>query len=104
MQSDRELIEAVRGGDRASFSTLVRRYERLAASTAWRILREYHSVQDATQNAFVEAFRQLDHLRRPDHFARCFAERDQLSIAQADVDQALAERRAGDIRQRFAGD
>lgn len=68
MQADRELVESVLRGDRAAFAELVRRYERVALSAAWNILRDYHHSQDATQNAFVEAFRQLPQLRNREHF------------------------------------
>jgi RNA polymerase sigma-70 factor (ECF subfamily) len=68
MQTDAELIDAVRGRDHAAYAELVRRYERAAWSRAWNVLRDYHAAQDATQNAFVEAFQQLRQLRRPEHF------------------------------------
>jgi RNA polymerase sigma-70 factor (ECF subfamily) len=70
MQTDRELIDAVRGGDHRAFAELVRRYERIASSTAWNVLWDYHSAQDATQNAFVEVFRQLNRLRSPEQSTR----------------------------------
>jgi RNA polymerase sigma-70 factor (ECF subfamily) len=68
MQTDAELIDAVRGGDQTAYAELVRRYERAAWSRAWSVLRDYHAAQDATQNAFVEAFQQLRQLRSPEHF------------------------------------
>ncbi|HEV3006172.1 MAG TPA: hypothetical protein VGX78_17010 [Pirellulales bacterium] len=46
----------------AAFAELVRGYERTAWLTAWNVLWDYHAAQDATQCAFVEAFRQLDRL------------------------------------------
>jgi RNA polymerase sigma factor (sigma-70 family) len=68
MQTNDELIRAVLGGDQAAFAELVRRYERAAWATAWKVLRDYHAAQDATQDAFVEAYRRLGQLRSPDHF------------------------------------
>jgi RNA polymerase sigma-70 factor (ECF subfamily) len=68
MRTNDELIRAVRGGDHAAFAELVRRYERAAWATAWRLLRDYHAAQDATQDAFVAAYRQLGALRHPDLF------------------------------------
>jgi RNA polymerase sigma-70 factor (ECF subfamily) len=47
---------------------LLRRYERAAWVTAWKILRDYHAAQDATQNALVEAYRRLGQLRSPAYF------------------------------------
>jgi RNA polymerase sigma-70 factor (ECF subfamily) len=68
MRTDRELVEEARKSNPAVFSELVRRYERIALSTAWNVLRDYHLAQDAVQNAFVEAFKRLGQLRTPDHF------------------------------------
>jgi RNA polymerase sigma-70 factor (ECF subfamily) len=68
MRTDRELVEEARKSNPAVFSELVRRYERIALSTAWHVLRDYHLAQDAVQNAFIEAFRRLGQLRKPDHF------------------------------------
>ncbi len=68
MKSDDELIDTVIGGDSSAFAELVRRYERAAAATAWNVLCDFHAVQDATQNAFVEAFRHLNTLLHPEHF------------------------------------
>ena len=63
-----ELVLAVLGGERTAFAELARRYERAAWVTAWKILRDYHAAQDATQDAFVHAYTRLGQLRRPDHF------------------------------------
>src|SRR5690349_4401155 len=68
MRTNDELIRAVLGGDQAAFAELVRRYERAAWVTAWKVLRDYHAAQDATQNALVEAYRRLGQLRNPRHF------------------------------------
>ena len=61
-------IRAVLNGDRAAFAALVRKYERAAWVTAWKILRDYHTAQDATQDALVEAYRRLGQLRHPELF------------------------------------
>jgi RNA polymerase sigma-70 factor (ECF subfamily) len=68
MRTNDELIAAILSGEQAAFAELLRRYERAAWATAWKILRDYHAAQDATQNAFVEAYRRLGQLRRPAHF------------------------------------
>ena len=56
------------------------------------------------RNALALLPRRVAKRRRPHHLAGPFPECDQLSIAQTDEYQAFAERRAGNIRQRFAGD
>ena len=68
MQTNAELIRTILGGEHAAFRELVYRYERAAWATAWKILRDYHAAQDATQNAFVHAYLRLNQLRNPDHF------------------------------------
>jgi RNA polymerase sigma-70 factor (ECF subfamily) len=68
MRTNEELIAAVLSGEQAAFAELLRRFERAAWTTAWKILRDYHAAQDATQNAFVEAYRRLGQLRSPDLF------------------------------------
>ena len=68
MRKTDDLVRAVLDGDSFAFAELVRRYERAVWATGWKVLRDYHAVQDATQNAFVEAYRQLAQLRRPATF------------------------------------
>ena len=68
MQSDAELVEAVLGGDRASFEVLVRRHERSALGVALGILRDFHAAQDAVQESFVAAYEQLGTLRHGSRF------------------------------------
>lgn len=69
MQSDAELVEAVLGGDRASFAVLVRRHERAVLAIALGVLRDHHAAQDAAQDTFVTAYEQLGMLRRRGRFA-----------------------------------
>jgi RNA polymerase sigma-70 factor (ECF subfamily) len=65
---DRDLVEAARRGDQASFMALVRpRSDRLFA-VAQRILRDVDRAEDALQDALVIAWRDLRALRDPDRF------------------------------------
>jgi RNA polymerase sigma-70 factor, ECF subfamily len=65
---DRDLVEAARHGDQASFMALVRpRTDRLFA-IAQRILRDVDRAEDALQDALVIAWRDLRGLRDPDRF------------------------------------
>lgn len=68
MLTDAELVKAVRAGDRAAFAELVGRYERAVWVRAWHVVRDFHAAQDATQDAFFEAFRRIGQLRRPESF------------------------------------
>jgi RNA polymerase sigma-70 factor (ECF subfamily) len=69
VQSDAQLVEAVLGGDRASYAILVQRYERAVLGVALGILRDHHDAQDVAQDAFTTAFERLGTLRRPGRFA-----------------------------------
>ncbi len=68
MQSDADLVEAVLGGDRASFEVLVRRHERAVLGVALGVLRDYHAAQDAVQDTLVAAYEELGTLRRGARF------------------------------------
>jgi RNA polymerase sigma factor (sigma-70 family) len=61
--TDAELIEAIRRGDRAAFGCLVERYQRMVEAVAYSSTRDRALVDDAVQDTFVAAWRQLDRLR-----------------------------------------
>jgi RNA polymerase sigma-70 factor (ECF subfamily) len=66
--SDAILVKEVLDGSKDAFAELVRRYERPAKAAAIHILSDYHSAEDAAQEAFVRAYRQLPKLGRPQAF------------------------------------
>jgi RNA polymerase sigma-70 factor, ECF subfamily len=68
MPTTEELVKSARGGEKASFGALVRLYERAAIVTAYAILRDYHAAQDAAQEAFLNAYANLDQLRNSASF------------------------------------
>lgn len=68
MLSTEDLIEAAKQGSVNAFTELVGRYERAAWIIAWRVLRDHHLASDATQNAFIEAYRSLSELRSASAF------------------------------------
>ena len=57
------------GGDRTAFAALIGRHERTVWATAWRVVRDGHAADDATQEAFLVAFRRLRSVRDPARFA-----------------------------------
>jgi RNA polymerase sigma-70 factor, ECF subfamily len=67
-KTDSELVENARSGDLASFEQLILRYERSVRSIAWTFLHDTHACEDATQDAFVAAFRSLTRLRDAERF------------------------------------
>jgi RNA polymerase sigma factor (sigma-70 family) len=66
------LVRAAQAGDDIAFSELVRAYQDIAVAYATSILKDYHLAEDAAQEAFVEAYRELASLREPAAFAAWF--------------------------------
>jgi RNA polymerase sigma-70 factor (ECF subfamily) len=61
--SDAELVRRSVDGDRDAFAILVRRHERRVYSVAFRMLGRQEDASDASQDAFLTAFRYLDRFR-----------------------------------------
>jgi RNA polymerase sigma-70 factor, ECF subfamily len=66
MQSD--LVERASRGDREAFASLVAQWVDRCYALAYRILRDHHAAQDASQQALLGAWRDLPTLRQPDRF------------------------------------
>ena len=56
-------IEASRGGDRAAFEALVKRYERRVFRLAGRFFRRPEEIEDVAQETFLTIWRKLDTYR-----------------------------------------
>jgi RNA polymerase sigma-70 factor, ECF subfamily len=63
-----DLVERAGRGDRDAFATLVRANVDRCYGLAFRILRDHHRAQDATQQALLGAWRDLPTLREPERF------------------------------------
>jgi RNA polymerase sigma-70 factor (ECF subfamily) len=63
VKSDAELVELVKSGQIGDYAELVVRYERLVRATAIHKVRDRHTADDVTQEAFVAAFETLGKLR-----------------------------------------
>ena len=63
-----ELAIAARSGNAEAFTRLVERYQAMAFGYALATLRDFHLAEDATQIAFLTAFRNLGTLRDPGRF------------------------------------
>lgn len=57
------LIQEAQGGDVGAYNTLVLHYQELAYNVAYRIMGEGDSAADATQEAFISAYRALNSFR-----------------------------------------
>lgn len=62
------LVEQARDGDEVAFTELVDLDGDLCYAIAYRILRDAERAQDAVQQAFLLAWRELPRLRDPDRF------------------------------------
>jgi RNA polymerase sigma-70 factor (ECF subfamily) len=63
------LVERARDGDDVAFSELVDLDGDICYAIAFRILRDVERAQDAVQQAFLLAWRELPRLRDPDRFS-----------------------------------
>ena len=68
-KSDNQLVEATLGGDVESFTGLCKRYYPAMVAIAQSILSDRHLAEDAAQEAFARASRNLLKLKKLDHFA-----------------------------------
>ena len=68
-RSEAELVEAARGGHVESLGELYRRHYAPALGIAYGVLADRHLAEDAAQEAFVIASRQLAGLRNAERFA-----------------------------------
>jgi RNA polymerase sigma-70 factor (ECF subfamily) len=66
--SDAELVQEVLDGSKDAYAELVRRYERPVKAAALHTLGNFHSAEDAAQEAFVKAYQQLHRLSSPAAF------------------------------------
>ena len=67
---DVELIQRVLAGDENAFSTLVRKYERPVHALVWRKVGDFHVAEEITQDAFLQAYKELATLKKQHRFAR----------------------------------
>lgn len=66
--TENDLIIQAQAGDRHSFDQLVAKAYPLVFNTAYRILSDHDAAADATQTAFVRAYRSLRTFRRSSSF------------------------------------
>ncbi len=68
-ESDAQLVTRAKGGDRRSFDLLVQRHHNLVYNTAYRMLGDAGGAEDATQTAFIRAYRSLSRFRGKSAFS-----------------------------------
>jgi RNA polymerase sigma-70 factor (ECF subfamily) len=57
---DKELIEECLRGNMNAFSLIVKKYQSTLLSISWNILREMEEAKDSVQEAFLQAFQNLE--------------------------------------------
>jgi RNA polymerase sigma-70 factor (ECF subfamily) len=62
-EDEQELVARAAAGDLDAFAELVRAYERRVASVLYRLLDDRRDVEEATQDVFVQAWRNLPRFR-----------------------------------------
>jgi RNA polymerase sigma factor (sigma-70 family) len=72
MTSLESLVEKAREGDDDAYEIIVRRFQDMAVGYGYSILRDFQLSEDAAQEAFLEAYRNLDKLREPPAFPGWF--------------------------------
>ena len=65
---DADLVRRARSGENSAFDQLVVRYQRRAASIAFRLLGDLHDALEVCQDAFVRAWERRVQCRQPDRF------------------------------------
>jgi RNA polymerase sigma factor (sigma-70 family) len=66
------LVNRARDGDADAYGVIVRRFQDMAVGYGYSILRDFQSAEDAAQEAFLEAYRNLGKLREPAAFPGWF--------------------------------
>lgn len=66
--TDAALVRAARGGDKAAFAVLLGRHRPMLVALCARMLRDPGLVEDAAQEAALQALLNLDRLRRAERF------------------------------------
>ena len=67
--TDEQLIPLVIAGDQQAFAALYQRYTRLLQTVLLRYLNDPEAVQEMLQDAFLRAFRKMDHFRGESKFS-----------------------------------
>lgn len=67
--NDAELIQRVLEGDDDAFSVLVRKYQKQVHALAWRKIGDFHIAEEITQDTFLNAYKRLSTLKKPQRFA-----------------------------------
>ena len=68
MEELASLVVRARAGDLKAYGQVVRRFQDMAYGYAYSLLGDFHLAEDAAQEAFVQAYRDLGKLAIPAAF------------------------------------
>lgn len=86
------LVTRVQRGDRDAFETIVRRFQDMAVGYGYAVLGDMAMAEDAAQEAFINAYRDLPALREPAAFPGWFRQ-----IVFKHIDRTRRKLRAGQV-------
>ncbi|WP_093309359.1 RNA polymerase sigma factor RpoE [Allopseudospirillum japonicum] len=66
--TDQQLVERVKRGDKRAFDLLVKKYQHKILALVGRYIQDPHEVYDVTQEAFIKAYRALGKFRAESAF------------------------------------
>jgi RNA polymerase sigma factor (sigma-70 family) len=72
MNDLKDLVIKARNGDLKAFSEIVRRFQDMTLGYAYSFLGDFYLAEDATQEAFIDLYRQIQNLRNPEAFSGWF--------------------------------
>lgn len=72
MDELKSLVDRARNGDLDAFGMIVGRFQDMALAYAYSLTGDFHLAEDAAQEAFIQAYRDLSALREPDAFPGWF--------------------------------
>src|SRR5215471_18216502 len=72
MQTLEALVRDTLAGSTDAYGVIVQRFQDMAVGYAFSVLRDFQLAEDAAQEAFLEAYRNLSKLREPAAFGGWF--------------------------------
>ena len=98
MEELSDWVLQARQGDLESYGKIVRRFQDMAYGYAYSLLSDFHLAEDAAQEAFIEAYRELADLRTPEAFPGWFRK-----IVFKQCDRITRRKRPQDLSREAEG-
>jgi len=67
--SEADLIRRAQAGDQQAFTALIRTHDDSMRGLAWQLLKDRHAMDDALQDAYIKAYRQIGSFRADARFS-----------------------------------